>query len=167
MKTVKKIHSFMLLELLIGLALLTLCLMPFVSLPSKSLERELLSLQQLVLNHLSEEACALIKEQIYTQKIAFPFKENKLLVLDDKISLPIQEFAKKPFSRKGVLMSSHKKGKDGIDYFLVKLRVTFVDLTKRKRSKPIYFWHKFFVAQKNSTACQGVATDPAEGGAPN
>lgn len=145
MKAVKKIvHSFMLLEVLIGLALLALCLMPFIHLPSKSLEKEFRILQELSLTHFSEEACALIKEQIYLQKIVLPLKEKKLVVLDDKISLPLQAFSKCSFSRKAVLTARHKKGKDGLDYFLLKL-----DLTFKNKEHTATFTHQFLVGQKN------------------
>jgi hypothetical protein len=150
MKTVKKkIRAFLLLELLIGLALLMLVLVPFIRIPSHSLETEFTLLQRIALNQFSERTCAEIKEKIYSHAITLPLKEKKT-ILEDTVYLPVKEFSKHPFSRKCTLTAKQKKSKEGIEYFLVKLDILFVSKAKQSKLKEIAFKHSLFVEQKAS-----------------
>lgn len=150
MKTVKKkIRAFVLLELLIGLALLVLVLVPLIEIPSRSLESGYTALQRIALNQFSERTCAEIKEKIYSHAIPLPLKDKEY-TQEDTIYLPVKEFAKRPFSRKCTVTASQKKSKEGVDYFLVKLRILFTSKAKQKELKKVVFTHTLFVEQKNS-----------------
>jgi hypothetical protein len=150
MKTVKKkVRSFLLLELLIGLALLVLVLVPLIQIPSRSLESEFTALQRITLNQFSERTCAEIKEKIYAHAIPLPLKEKKY-TQEDTVYLPVKEFAKRPFSRKCTVTASQKKSKEGVNYFLVKLRILFTSKSKQEELKKIVFTHTLFVEQKDS-----------------
>ncbi len=150
MKTVKKkVRAFLLLELLIGLALLVIVLVPLIRIPSQSLKAEFTTLQRITLNQFSERTCAEIKEKIYAHAITLPLKD-KGYTQEDTIYLPIKEFSKRPFSRKCTLTAAQKKSKEGVNYFLVKLRIEFTSTAKQKQLKKILFMHTLFVEEKAS-----------------
>jgi len=95
---VKKIgaHSYLLLELLVALTLVTLCILPFIRIPSRVVNEELLSIQRLQLQHMSDRTAALIKERIYKHEISWEQILNlgeKVLILEDEVVLPIKELA--------------------------------------------------------------------------
>lgn len=63
--------SFLLLELLIALFLLSTMILPFACLPIKALQKEYLSLQDLQLRRLADLQFASIKKDIYAQEKKF------------------------------------------------------------------------------------------------
>lgn len=63
-----KKHSFLLLELLIALFLLSTMILPFSYLPIKALQKEYLSLQDLQLRRLADLQFAAIKKKLYSQE---------------------------------------------------------------------------------------------------
>lgn len=149
MKAVKK-NAFVLLELLVGLALLVLVLVPLIQIPSRSLEAEFTALQRIALNQFSERTCAEIKEKLYSHAITLPLKDKEY-TQEDTVYLPVKEFVKRPFSRKCTLKASQKKSKEGVNYFLVKLRILFTSKGKQEELKKIVFTHTLFVEQKASS----------------
>ena len=69
MKTKK--YSFLLLELLIALFLLSTMILPFAYLPIKALQKEYLSLQELQLRRLADIQFSVIKKDLYLQEKKF------------------------------------------------------------------------------------------------
>lgn len=66
-----KKHSFLLLELLVALFLLTTMLLPFAYLPIKILQKEYLSFQDLQLRRLADLRFSSIKKNLFDQKKIF------------------------------------------------------------------------------------------------
>jgi len=154
---VKKIgsHSYILLELIIGLLLVTLCVLPFVRIPSGVVREEMLFIQRLEMQHMSDRALALIKERIYTKEISWEQlchpREKKTLVIEDVISLPVKELAKQRYSRKCYLYSVGKKGQNNEEYRLVTVIVAFKKIPSKlgffsnKKKKVMWFTSQFFI----------------------
>ena len=66
-----KKHSFLLLELLVALFLLSTMLLPFAYLPIKALQKEYLSLQDLQVRRLADLQFSVIKKDLYSQEKIF------------------------------------------------------------------------------------------------
>jgi hypothetical protein len=152
-------RSFLLLELIIALLLITLCVLPFVSIPSGVQREEMLFLQRLELQRLSDRTCASIKERIYTKEITWEQlshpKGKRLLLIDDVVSLPLKELAKQRYSRKCYIYSDVKKGQDNLESRLVRLRVSFKRIpakalffSNKKNRKMIWYDYQFLVKQE-------------------
>lgn len=160
--SVRKIgsRSFLLLELIIALLLITLCVLPFVSIPTNVQKEEMLFLQRLELQRLGEGTYAAIKERIYTKEIPWEqlsrTKDKRLFLIDDVVSLPVKELAKHRYSRKCyVLRSDEKKGQDNLESRLVTLRVSFRRIpekarffSNKKNRKLIWYDYQFLVKQE-------------------
>lgn len=66
-----KKHSFLLLELLVALFLLSTMILPFAYLPIKALQKEYLSLQDLQVRRLADLQFSSIKKDLYSQEKKF------------------------------------------------------------------------------------------------
>jgi hypothetical protein len=96
-----KKSSFLLLELLIALFLLSTMILPFAYLPIKTLQKEYLSLQELQLRRLADIQFSIIKKDLYSQEKKF------LAILSAKGIKEKIELSTKSFTLK--LGSSSKK----------------------------------------------------------
>jgi hypothetical protein len=154
---VKKIgvHSYLLLELLIALTLVTLCLLPFIGIPSKAVKEELLSMQRLQLQHMSDRTYAGIKERMYQQDISWDqlvhAEEKKMILIEDQITLPIKELAAQRFGRKCYLSSRYKQSSNDEAYCLVTIKVVFRKIPNAffafKKKKKMTFIYKIIAKQ--------------------
>jgi hypothetical protein len=157
---VKKIasQSYLLLELIIALTLVMLCVLPYLRIPSGVVRQELLFIQRLELQHVSDRTCALVKERIYTGEISWEQichpKEKKVLIIDDIVSLPIKELAKQRYSRRCYLYSCGKKGPNNEEYRLVTVKVLFkripaqLSFFANPSKKSLRFPYQFFLTQE-------------------
>ena|GEM_PF-6812869 len=163
-KFVKKIgsHSYLLLELIIALTLVVLCVLPYLRIPSGVVREELLFIQRLALQHVSDRTCALVKERIYTKELSWEQichpKEKKVLVMEDVVSLPVKELAQQRYSRRCYLYSTGKKGPNNEEYRLVTIKIVFkripgkLSFFSNQSKKPLRFAYQFFITQEPQKA---------------
>ena len=120
-------YSYLLLELMIALTLVMLCVLPFVNIPTKAMHKELHAIKRLELQHIADATFALIKEQIYTQKISWEQiclpKEKKALILDDLVSFSPQGLKNQQVARKCYLYSKKKIDRENRENCLVTIEV--------------------------------------------
>lgn len=152
-------RSFLLLELIIGLMLVTICILPFVRIPSAVEREEMLFIQRLEIQHLGERTCASVKERIYAKEISWEQichpREKRCLLVDDVVSIPVKELAKQRYSRKCYLHSIGKMGQEHQESRLVTVRVVFQRIpdklrffSNKKHRKKIWYEYQFLVKQE-------------------
>jgi hypothetical protein len=156
---VKKIaYSYLLLELLIALALVSLAILPFMSIPSRVMREELFAMQRLELQHVSDNTFALVKERILTREITAvqiaATKEKKALVIDDFVTLPVQELSQQRFARKCYLYSTSKKGANEEEHRLLTVEVFLKILPGKrasfysmKKKKNLFYKYKLYLSE--------------------
>ncbi len=66
-----KKHSFLLLELLVALFLLSTMILPFAYLPIRALQKEYISLQEMQVRRLADLQFSVIKKDLYSQEKKF------------------------------------------------------------------------------------------------
>jgi hypothetical protein len=156
---VKKIgYSYLLLELLIALALVSLAILPFMNIPSRAMREELFTIQRLELQHVSDNTFALVKEQILSrhitaEQLAAP-KEKKALVINDVVSLPVKELSQYRFTRKCYLYSISKKEINGEEHRLLTIEVFLKILPGKrasfysmKKKKTLFYKYKLYLSE--------------------
>jgi hypothetical protein len=154
----KKYRAFLLLEMIMALSLLTMCIMPFVWIPSGVVSEEMLFIQRLEMHHFSDRTCALIKERIYTKEISWEQlchpREKRLLLIEDAVSLPIKELAKHRYARKCYLYSVGKTGPNSEECRLVTVEVVFRRIPNKlkffsnRKSQSMKFAYQFLIKQE-------------------
>ena len=138
-----KLHPrpYLLLELLVALTLVTLCILPFVNIPSRVMREEVLMLQRIDLQRLGDISFGLIQEKLYTNEIPWEQvcapRTEKALVLKDIISLSSQEGGTHRFERKCHIYSVGKKGNNQTEH-----RLTTVVVSFRKVSSPRFVFFR-------------------------
>ncbi len=155
-------QSYLLLELIIGLTLVVLCVLPYLRIPSGVVSEDFLFLQRLALQHVSDQTCAHVKERIYTKELSWEQichpKEKKILIVEDVVSLPIKELAQQRYSRRCYLYSTGKKGPNNEEYRLVTVKIIFkrnpgkLSFFSNQSKKPLRFAYQFFIAQEQQAA---------------
>jgi hypothetical protein len=147
-------HSYLLLEVLIALTLLTMCLELFIKIPSEVVRNEMFALKRLELQHISDNTFASVKEQIYTHKISWEqvSSKEKTLLFEDTVQLPLQEM-NKDSKRQCYISSSCKKGQNNEEYRLVKIEVVLRQmpgktgsLFYKKKKRVIRFPYQLFIS---------------------
>lgn len=132
---------FLLLELLIGLFLVSMCALPLVRLPMRTLQEETKSAWRMMMHRYADLAYAQIREELYTRKIDWEIlstpRKEKAVVLDDEITIDMAHLGKRTFKRKGYLWSVGKKDKENKELRLVTFQVQFQTVNRFKlfRSK--------------------------------
>lgn len=155
----KKYRAFLLLELMIALFLVLLCILPFVDIPTKIATEELLFMQRLEMQHISDRTCALIKERIFTKEISWEqlSHSQKILLIEDVVSIPVKGLEKHRYSRKCRLSSEAKKGVNNEEYRLVTLSITFKKISgalnffSNSKKKMMQFTYQFVAKQEKVT----------------
>jgi hypothetical protein len=163
----KKMRSFLLLELIIGLLLLTLCLLPFIRIPSAAMREELLIIQRLEMQHMADRVVAWVKERIYTQQISWEqiahTKQKPYVFGEDTVFLPVKELAKQRYMQKCVLYSTLKKGQNNEEYRLVTVTVQFTRIPRAltffsQKKKSMRFSYQILVKQEKAKPQVDIAT---------
>lgn len=156
----KKIRAFLLLELIIGLLLLTLCLLPFVRIPSAAMREELLVIQRLEMQHMADRIAAWVKERIYSQEITWEqiahTKQKPYVFGESTVFLPVKELAKQRYTQKCFLYSTLKKGQNNEEYRLVTVNVQFAGVSQKKKS--MRFSYQILVKQEKPKPQADIAT---------
>ncbi len=96
----KVYHSYLLLEIFVAIALLAMCVAPFIEILPKTLKHEILTLQHLELSRISDVEFANILADLHSGKISWDtLSSNKKTELSNhEISLP-KILAKRPFTK--------------------------------------------------------------------
>ncbi|MDQ5955956.1 MAG: hypothetical protein ACH349_05535 [Candidatus Rhabdochlamydia sp.] len=144
-----KKHSFLLLELLVALFLLSTMLLPFAYLPIKALQKEYLSLQDLQVRRLADLQFSVIKKDLYSQEKIF------LAVLSAKgpkekveLSPPKSFILKLGSSSKKLIIKeygyTHLREKN---HYLIRILIEiYPENTKAKKR---YFIYQLFIKTRN------------------
>lgn len=136
-----KKHSFLLLELLIALFLVSTMILPFAYLPMKALQKEYLSFQDLQLRRLADLRFSAIKKDLYSQDKKFlealsakgP-KERILLSEPSSFILKLGTSSKKFMVKEYAYTYLQKE-----DHYLIRILIEiFPTNTKAKKSRFIY-----------------------------
>lgn len=162
----KRSYCFLLLELLIALALFSLCILPLASMPIHALTQEIMACQRMQLQRLADLAFADVKAMLYQNAIAWEeldsSKSNKALVLKDSVVLKGKEIGTRTINRDCfVWSSSRKKGKDQEEYRLVTVEIRLTTpqqgkffLFKNQRRNSLSFYYRVFIVQQNENPIQ-------------
>ncbi len=148
----RKKKTFLLLELLIGLFLLSTCALPLVHLPMQTLQEAVKSAWRIQMHHYADLAFAEIKEKVYTRQVEWDEmtapRAQKNLILDDEVAYCLPVTGRRTFCRKGYLHSVGKKNNEGKEFRLVTCTIAFqtkdrlrlFKLRKRKRDTVSYVY---------------------------
>jgi hypothetical protein len=130
----KKCH-FLLLELMIGLFLVSLCALPLAQLPMKALKEEIKSAYRLQAHRFADLAFAQTKEKLYRQEISWKdiscSSKAPAILFDDTITIAFEPMGSRKFNRKGTLHSSGEKTQNGKEWRLITFKVTFKPQEKK------------------------------------
>lgn len=125
----RKKKTFLLLELLIGLFLISTCALPLVRLPMQTLQEELKSAWRIQMHHCADLTFAQIKEKVYTKQIDWDTlsapRAAKAKILEDEATYSLPPIGKRTFCRTGYLHSVGKKDKEGKEFRLVTCTIAF------------------------------------------
>jgi hypothetical protein len=133
-KMLKKCH-FLLLELMIGLYLVSLCALPLAQLPMKTLKEEIKSAYRMQMHRFADLAFAQIKEKLYRQEISWKQisspSDDPTILMEDTITIAFEPLGSRKFNRKGTLHSVGKKAKSGEEWRLITFKVKFKPQEKK------------------------------------
>lgn len=145
-----KKYSFLLLELLIALFLLSTMILPLAYLPIKALQKEYLSLQELQLRRLADIQFSVIKKDLYSQE-----KKFLAVLLAKGLKEKIELSAPKSFILK--LGSSSKKliiKEYGYAYLQEKnhylIRILIEIYPENAKAKKRYFIYQLFIKTRTT-----------------
>lgn len=147
-----KKRPFLLMELLIAFALVTLFSFLLIRTPLLFFQRDIDCLARMELERQAEVAFAEIKSELYNnqipwEEIAKEKKEASARSLG-KITLSFGDLSKKTFERKATLWTKKQKGELGKEEFRrVRVLITFHPTEKKKPSKPASFLYEVFVTR--------------------
>jgi len=144
-----KKYSFLLLELLVALFLLSTIILPFAYLPIKALQKEYLSLQDLQLRRLADLQFSVIKKDLYSQEKKF------LAILSAngpkekvKLSAPKSFILKLGSSYKKLIIKeygyTHLREKN---HYLIRILIEIYPENTKARKR--YFIYQLFVSRHN------------------
>lgn len=151
-----KKRSFLLLELLIGISLLTFFLAPLIRDPFFLLQTEIAVLERMELERIAELEFARIKEKIYLQEIPWKTltqgRHGELLKSEVLVQLP--GLASHRFETSTEIWSkSTKKNRElKEEYHLIGIQTIYTPKPRKKHTKsPITFTYRLFVKQTEGT----------------
>lgn len=151
--SMKKRHPFLLLELLIALSLFSLCIVPLVQLPFRTLREATLYYQRLELERLTDVTLAQIEARLFQNEI--PWKDlecnrkNKYLISEATVEVDVTGERKAPFKKTCFLWTARKKkGGNGEHYRLLTVEVLWTPLASKKQTPPFFKrYHQILVQQ--------------------
>lgn len=132
------------LELLIGLFLVTACALPLAQLPMKAIKEQTQSFYRIQIHRLADLAFAQMKEKLYRQEISWEdlSRSSNSVILDDIVTLQLGSLGSQKFIRKIILSSVGKQGKEGEEWRLATFKIKFHPLEKK---------HQLFQKRKKSS----------------
>jgi hypothetical protein len=146
---VKRKKTYLLLELLIGITLLTFFAFPLISQPSLMVEREIVSLERMELERISECAFAQVKQKFYRNEIpweSFASEEKKEFPIgDEKIQIKLLGLGANKFQKKVFLHTKSEKKINQSEMRLVGIKISFIPKKKRYKRKEVSFFYRLFV----------------------
>ncbi len=151
-KPIKK-HHFLLLELLIAFALLTVSITPLIKIPLRLLKEELSSLYEIESYFLSERALCRCKEKLYLGSVSWASIEESytqpLLIEQTSVEIGYSNLAKNKAQIDCILKTiSIKQNQQSQKFAYVELCIFVIPHKKTYKKKK--FIHKLFVCQENS-----------------
>lgn len=117
---------------MIALAVLIMCTIPFIHVPTLALKNSLSCIEQLEYDRLSDLTYALVKERICMQEITWEELCSKRM---RRISADDLSFFGKRMRRKCFLRSVGKKDKSGEEHRLATLKIFLFPAKKRGKEK--------------------------------
>lgn len=148
---IKKKNSYLLLETIIALFLITICLLPIAQNPIFFLKSQIISLEKMDLERIADLSFSEIKEKLYKNEIPFDEiikneEKSKLYNLKDEYIL-LDKFPQKQVLRNfKICQVKDKKGPGGAKYKLCRVNV-FLEMPKKQKQEYIY---SLFIQQFNN-----------------
>jgi hypothetical protein len=143
-----KKHSFLLLELMVALALVSTCAIPLVRTPFLYMRRQTLALEEIQLHLESEKALGFIKEKFYRNEIAWKDldsgQKKPLVLSEDSLDLPNLGASYHRTCR--IKSVQIKDGKNEEIWAKVILEINFTQPRSKKKEKK--FFHTLALCQK-------------------
>lgn len=142
-----KKKSFILLELLIALGLVSTCILPFLHLPGRFAQRELDALFSLALEETYREMLIEYEISLHSKKVdSTPFFRLDLpkTTEESRVDILLPTCAKRTYTmQRSVRATAQKIGNNGLFYALLHVDHTFTDPKGEKRE----FHSRFIVEQ--------------------
>lgn len=153
MPKLKKKYSFVLLELLIAMTLFSLCVIPFVQFPFRTLRDAIHYYQRLELERLTDITLTQIETQLFQNSIPWGSfecnRKNKYLFPKEVIAIDVTGEKKALFEKTCALWTSRKKkGKNGENYRLLTLEIAWKPQPSKKNAPPIFKRHHQVLVQQ-------------------
>ena len=173
-------RSFLLLEMLIGLFLVSLCALPLVQLPMKALKEEIGSAYRIQWHRCADLTFAKFKEKIYRQEISWkeiasPRKTPSVFPVDP-VTISFKPIGSRTYPCKASFYSVGKKGKNGEEIRLVTFTVSFITKekflffrggkNKKNRSAPAVFTYQLLIIKptlNEQPPLESAPTNPPKG----
>lgn len=167
------------LELLIGLFLVGIVVLPLAQIPMKALKEQTKSAYRMQLHHYADLAFAEFKEQLYRQEISWkqicsPRNDKSFFELES-VTIDLDSLKPRTFERTATFFSIGKKGKKGEDIRLVTFKVSFTTNEKKfrlfrgekkDRNAPSSFTYKLVVVKsgpEEQRPLEIAPTNPPQG----
>jgi hypothetical protein len=153
-------YSYLLLEILIGFSILSMCVLPLARNPYFFFQTELKSLEQIELCRLAEHHLADVMHKLYINEIPWEkvskLEESKSLISqvqeNKKNELDNGLLSKVPFQIH-IWSIKKKVDKNNDEYHLVNIDVSFFPHWKKhNKKKPQVFSYKVLLKKENSTS---------------
>jgi hypothetical protein len=130
-----KRYHFLLLELMIGLYLVSLCALPLAQLPMKALKETTQSAFRMQMHRFADLAFAQIKEKLYRQEISWKEilspSHCPAILFDDIVTIAFDPLGSRNFHRKATVHSVGKKTMKGEEWRLMTFKITFKPQQKK------------------------------------
>jgi hypothetical protein len=144
----RKKNYYILLELMIGLGLLTVCALPLIESPIRHIQKQMMALEDMCLHIESEKTLAQFKESLYTQKISWrdieTWTETPVLIFEELCPIPIMGTS---ILKRGEIKSVHiKSGENTEKWAKINLEITFIPTLKSR--KKLTFIHSVTACTK-------------------
>lgn len=149
MRAKRKKNYYILLELMIGLGLLTVCALPLIESPIRHIQKQMIALEDMCLHIESEKTLAQFKESLYTQKISWrdieTWTETPILIFEELCPIPILGTS---IVKRGEIKSVHiKSGENTEKWAKINLEITFIPTLKSR--KKLTFIHSVTACTKD------------------
>jgi hypothetical protein len=147
----KRKKTYLLLELMISLALISLLAIPLIHEPFELLSDEVAALERMELERISELYFAEIKEKLYCNKIPWNVLEKKSKEAPAyEQETFIETLSKHRFKIKTSLWTKNtKKADEKESYHLIGVRLSFIPEPKGNHTKEISFLYRLFIKKEN------------------
>jgi len=150
----KRKKPFLLLELLIGISLLTLFAIPLIVEPFYLLQNEMATLERIELERISEAHFAQLKKKIYLQEI--PWKEltkkERESPIKREVFITLPGISYHKFETSTYIWSKRDNKEKQAENHLLGIKIIYTPKPLRKhKGAPITFSYRLFVKQVPST----------------